>query len=60
MTLTPTRDTVVQQLRQVAALAEAREQSLELLAEAAEEVSLSQGQTLLRSGVMESHAFLLL
>jgi len=60
MTLTPTRDTVVQQLRQVAALADARDQSLELLAEAAEEVVLSQGQTLLRSGVMESHAFLLL
>ena len=60
MTLTPTNNTVVQQLRQVAALAEARDQSLALLAEAAEEVSLSQGQTLLRSGVMESHAFLLL
>lgn len=60
MTLTPTRDSVVQQLRQVPAFAEARDQSLALLAEAAEEVTLSQGQTLLRSGVMESHGFLLL
>ena len=60
MTLTPARETLVQQLRHVTALSGAREQSLELLAEAAEEVSLGQGQTLLRSGVMESHAFLLL
>jgi HlyB family type I secretion system ABC transporter len=60
MTLTPTHQTLVQRLRQVEALAGARENSLELLAEAAEEVSLSQGQTLLRNGVMESHAFLLL
>ena len=60
MTLTPTRQDLVQRLRQVEAMTGARENSLELLAEASEEVTLSQGQTLLRSGVMESHAFLLL
>ena len=43
----------------VPSLAEARNKSLELLAEASEEVVLSQGQTLLRAGVIETHAFLL-
>ena len=40
----------------VPSLAEARNKSLELLAEASEEVVLSQGQTLLRAGVIETHA----
>ncbi len=50
----------LQQLRQVPALSGGRDSSLELLANAAEDVRLSQGQTLLRGGVMETHAFLLL
>ena len=50
----------LQQLVSVSALAGARDTSLELLARASEEVRLSQGQTLLRGGVIETHAFLLL
>jgi len=47
-------------LKQVPAFAEASQKSLDLLAEAAEEVTLNQGQTLLRAGVLETHCFLLL
>ncbi|MDA7433319.1 ABC transporter transmembrane domain-containing protein [Synechococcus sp. AH-601-N10] len=50
----------LQILSQVPALSGARANSLELLAEAAEEVRLTQGQTLLRGGVMETHGFLIL
>ena len=46
----------LQQLVSVSALAGARDTSLELLARASEEVRLSQGQTLLRGGVIETHA----
>ena len=60
MTLSSGNQERLQQLRRVPALAGARDTSLELLASAAEEVRLSQGQTLLRPGVMETHAFLLL
>ena len=49
-----------EKLRKVKALAAAQTESLELLANAAEEVRLGQGQTLLRHGVIETHAFLLL
>ena len=60
MTLTTESQERLEQLRQVSALAGARDTSLELLASAADETRLSQGQTLLRSGAMETHAFLLL
>ena len=60
MTLSTGGQERLQQLRRVPALAGARETSLERLASAAEEVKLSQGQTLLRGRVMETHAFLLL
>ena len=60
MTLSTGNQERLQQLRRVPALAGARDTSLELLASAAEEVRLSQGQTLLRGRVMETHAFLLL
>ena len=60
MTLSTGSQERLQQLRPVPALAGARDTSLELLASAADEVRLSQGQTLLRGGVMETHAFLLM
>ena len=60
MTLTTGSQERLQLLRQVPALAGARDTSLELLASASDEVRLSQGQTLLRGGAMETHAFLLL
>ena len=60
MTLSTGNQERLQQLRRVPALAGAHDTSLELLASSAEEVRLSQGQTLLRVGVMETHAFLLL
>ena len=60
MTLSTGSQERLQQLRRVTALADANDSSLELLASAAEEVRLSQGQTLLRAGVLETHAFLLL
>ena len=60
MTLSTGNPERLQQLRHVPALSGARDTSLELLASAAEEVRLSQGQTLLRGGVMETHGFLLL
>ena len=44
----------------VAAFSEASEETLGRLAEASEEVRLGQGETLLRAGVIETHAFLLL
>lgn len=50
----------LQQLRQVLALSGAKDKSLELLAEAAEDIYLNQGQTLLRGGVIETHCFVLL
>ena len=50
----------LQQLASVPALANARDTSLELLAQTSEEVRLSQGQTLLRGSVIETHAFVLL
>jgi len=59
MTLSTGNQKRLQQLRRVPALAGASETSFELLANSAEEVQLSQGQTLLRGGVMETHAFLL-
>ena len=59
MTLSTGNQERLQQLRRVPALAGASETSFELLANSAEEVQLSQGQTLLRGGVMETHAFLL-
>ena len=46
--------------RAVPAFANTSDKSLELLAEASEEVVLKQGQTLLRAHVIETHAFLLL
>ena len=60
MTVSATGRSSLEQLRSVAALAQARAQSLEALAEASEEVQLSQGQTLLRARTLESHGFLLL
>ena len=48
-----------EKLRKVKALAAAQTESLELLANAAEEVRLGQGQTLLRHGVIETHTLLL-
>ena len=60
MTLSTGKQEQLQQLRRVPALAGAHETSLERLASAADEVRLSQGQTLLRGGVMETHGFLLL
>ena len=60
MTLSIGNQERLQHLRQVPALAGACDKSLELLANAADEVKLNQGQTLLRAGVMETHAFLLL
>ena len=51
MTLSTGSQERLQQLRRVPALAGARETSLERLASAAEEVKLSQGQTLLRGRV---------
>lgn len=59
MTLSTRNMKKLEQLRRVAALAGASETSLKRLAIAADEVRLGQGQTLLRSGVIESHAFLL-
>ena len=59
MTLSTGNQERLQQLRRVPALAGASETNFELLANSAEEVQLSQGQTLLRGGVMETHAFLL-
>ena len=50
----------LQVLRQSSTLSRAHDSSLESLANAAEVVELKQGQTLLRGGVMETHAFLLL
>ena len=60
MTLSTGCQERLKKLRRVPALAGASETSLEQLASAANEVCLSQGQTLLRGGVMETHAFLLL
>ena len=60
MTLSALNQQHLQELRLVPALAGGRGSSLELMASAAEQVHLSQGQLLLRSGVMETHAFLLL
>ncbi len=60
MTIATGKQERLQQLRQVPTLAGASDTSLELLASASEEVHLSQGQTLLRGSVMETHAFLLL
>jgi ATP-binding cassette subfamily B protein len=60
MTATPIRSEVLRVLRQLPAMAQAQPASLELLANAAEEVCLNQGQTLLRAGAIESHAFVLL
>ena len=50
----------LQTLKKIAALKDAHSSSLEKLAEVGEEVTLNQGQTLLRAGVIETHAFLLL
>ena len=50
----------LQQLHRLPALAGASDTSIERLASSAEEVRLNQGQTLIRPGVMETHAFLLL
>ena len=60
MTMSVGASKSLQILSQVPALSGARSNSLELLAEAAEEVRLTQGQTLLRGGAMETHGFLLL
>lgn len=60
MTLSNRNQEKLQQLQQVPALADACSTSLNAMANAAEEVLISQGQTLLRSGVMETHAFLVL
>jgi len=60
MTTTPGCTERLQALRQVSALSVARDNSLKLLADASEEVLLGQGQTLLRSNVMETHGFLLI
>ena len=47
-------------LKGVPALINANEKTLQHLADASELISLKQGQTLLRSGVIETHAFLLI
>ena len=47
-------------LRQTKEFANAEESSVEQLAEASEEVVISQGQTLLRNSTIETHAFLIL
>ena len=60
MTLSTGYQEKLEQLSRVSALNDSLTTSLERLASAAEEVKLGQGQTLLRGGVMETHAFLLL
>jgi len=60
MTSSPGCTQLLETLHKVTALAGAKSNSLELLAGAAEEVRLSQGQTLLRSNLIETHCFLLL
>ncbi|KZR61061.1 ABC transporter transmembrane domain-containing protein [Prochlorococcus sp. MIT 1306] len=60
MTITSSTQDWLVKLQSVPALAEASKKSLERLAEASEELSLNQGQTLLRAGTIETHAFLLL
>ena len=60
MSISPSTRERLEALRAVPAFAEARESSLELLTKSSEEVSIGQGQTLLRIGAIETHAFLLL
>ncbi len=60
MTTTPQKKGLLEFLSNVRALKKAQPESLLLLAEAAEEKSLTQGQTLLRAGVLETHAFIIL
>ena len=60
MSISKTDRERLEALRAVPAFAEAHESSLELLTKSSEEVSLGQGQTLLRVGAIETHAFLLL
>ena len=55
-----TFEETVEVLHNVTSFQKARKFSIESLAKEANLITLSQGQTLLRSGVMESHAFLLL
>ncbi|ABM76884.1 ABC transporter transmembrane domain-containing protein [Prochlorococcus marinus] len=54
------RSETIKILRELPTFAAARLKSIELLADAAEKVTLNQGQTLLRAGEVESHCFLLL
>ena len=60
MSISKTNRERLEALRAVPAFADAHESSLELLAKSSEEVSLGQGQTLLRVGAIETHAFHLL
>ena len=60
MSISKTNRERLEALRAVPAFADAHESSLELLAKSSEEVSLGQGQTLLRVGAIETHAFLLI
>ena len=60
MSISPNVRDQMKNLKSVPALADARLETLEKLVEASEEVTLSQGQTLLRIKVIETHAFLLL
>ena len=50
----------LQKLQKVQAFAGVSDNTLRVLAEISEEVTLKQGQTLLRSGVMETHCFVIL
>lgn len=60
MSTTSKTEEYFQALRHVHALTNTREHNLKVLASNAGEVTLRQGQTLLRANVIESHAFLLL
>ena len=60
MNISSNSDKYLTLLSQVPALAGGQTSSLRLLADAAEEIQLSQGQTLLRGDVIETNAFLVL
>ena len=60
MTAAPTSQIRLELLRGQATLGAASPESLERLAGAVEEITLKQGQTLLRATVLETHAFLVL
>ncbi len=60
MTITASTRAKLEILRRVPALAEGCEKSLVCLAETSEQINLKQGETLIRAGRIETHAFLIL